>query len=128
MSDLDWLGQDGGKLAMAFAAGCVATFGFMTAIGHFLWKLIGGHRQDRIDELKATVEKQKVDHARELAEERQACALQIAALTSRIQQLETIFTMHTGIQIAHIVPAVSPAPAGMAALAMQLDAAPDSAD
>ncbi len=100
MNDLDWLGQDGGKLAMAFAAGCVATFGFMSAVGGFLWKMIGGHRKDRITELE-----------KELANERAHCASQIQLLTARIQQLEAIFTMHTGIRVAvaeltdtHMVP------------------------
>lgn len=101
MNDLDWLGQDGGKLAMAFAAGCVATFGFMSAVGGFLWKMIGGHRKDRITELEKA-----------LSDERTNCAAQITALTARIQQLEAIFTMHTGIRVAvaeltdtHMIPA-----------------------
>lgn len=88
MSNLDWFGQDGGKLAMAFAAGCVATFGFMSAVGSFIWKMIGGHRKDRITELEAA-----------LADERANCHEQLTALNARIQQLETLFTMHTGIQI-----------------------------
>jgi hypothetical protein len=88
MADLDWLGQEGGKLAMAFAAGCVATFGFMSAVGGFMWKMIGGHRKDRITELETA-----------LAEERANCHEQLTALNARIQHLEALFTMHTGIQI-----------------------------
>lgn len=103
MNDLDLLGQDGGKLAMAFAAGCVATFGFMSAVGSFIWKMIGGHRKDRITELEKA-----------LVEERSNCHEQLTALNSRIQQLETLFTMHTGIQIglagAQLLPAVAGSP------------------
>lgn len=88
MSNLDWLGQDGGKLALAFAAGCVATFGFMSAVGGFIWKMIGGQRKDRITELETA-----------LADEKASCHQQIIALNARIQQLETLFTMHTGVQI-----------------------------
>lgn len=101
MNDLDWLGQDGGRIALAFAAGCVATFGFMSAVGGFMWKMIGGHRKDRISELEDALKHERVH-----------CAEQIQHLTARIQQLEAIFTMHTGIHVAVAeMAAVLPQPA-----------------
>lgn len=77
----DYFGADGGKLAMAFASGCVATFAFMAAIGGFIWKLVG---KDRIEELAA-----------QLAEERRRCAEMEQRLVTRIEQLETILLFET---------------------------------
>jgi hypothetical protein len=96
MNQLDYLGAEGGRLALAFAAGCVATFAFMTAIGSFFWKLLGGHRKDRITDLE-----------NDLAAERENCRLELSRQSDRIQQLETLFTLHTGIRIAehHLAPA-----------------------
>lgn len=96
MNDLDWLGQDGGKLAMAFAAGCVATFGFMMAIGAFLWKMIGGHRKDRISDLENAIKM-----------ERESCAQQLQHMSDRITQLETLYTVHTGMKMASLPGAIS---------------------
>lgn len=96
MSDIEWLGQHGGKLALAFAAGCIATFGFMMAVGSFLWKIIGGHRKDRISELEGSLET-----------ERQNCASQLQHMADRICQLETLFTMRTGIKMAQPAPATA---------------------
>lgn len=79
MSNLDFVGSDGGRLAMAFAAGCIATFSFILAIGGFIWKTIGGERKDRIAELKVDLDK-----------ERQACREMEVRLVKRIEQLETI--------------------------------------
>lgn len=90
MGDLNFLGADGGRLSLAFATGCVATFGFMSMVGGFIWKIIGGHRKDRITELETA-----------LAEEKKNCHDQMALLTGRITQLETIVTMHTGFQMGH---------------------------
>lgn len=125
MNDLDWLGQDGGRLALAFAAGCVATFGFMSAVGSFLWKMIGGQRKDRITELEAALAAERTARETELSEERQHCAQQLQLLSNRIQQLETMFTMHTGIKMAL---ATVPEPATLSALGHVHDVEPDKAD
>ena len=77
--DTDFLGADGGRLAMAFAAGCVATFTFVTGIGAFIWNLVGKTRQDQIERLSADL---KAEQAR--------CAEMEARLVARIEQLETI--------------------------------------
>jgi len=79
MSDLEYLGPDGGRLAIAFAAGCFACFTFLSTVGGFIWKLVGKTRVDRIAELEAS-----------LAEERQHCRAMEARLVDRIQSLETI--------------------------------------
>lgn len=82
--DMDFLGPDGGKLAMAFASGCVATFAFVLAIGGFIWRIIGGVREERVKEL-----------AKDLEAEKQRCAQMEARLVDRIQQLETILLFET---------------------------------
>lgn len=91
----DFLGADGGRLAMAFAAGCVATFTFVSGIGAFIWKFVGQTKQDRIDEISAA-----------LKNEQDRCAEMEKRLVSRIEQLETILlfeavgNVRQGAQIA----------------------------
>jgi hypothetical protein len=75
----DFLGADGGRLALAFASGCVATFGFVSLLGGFFWKIMGKTRQDRIDQLEAA-----------LKDEQARCSEMEKRLVGRIEQLETI--------------------------------------
>lgn len=84
MSNVDLLGVDGGRLAMAFASGCIATFAFMAGVGGFIWKLIGKTREDRISDLE-----------KDLADEKQRCNAMETRLTDRIAQLETILLFET---------------------------------
>lgn len=85
MDDLNLLGADGGRLAAAFSAGCVATAAFMSGIGTFIWKAVGGQRQDRIAEL-----------AKDLATERANCREMEQRLIRRIEQLEMMWNVETG--------------------------------
>lgn len=80
----DYLGVDGGRLAMAFASGCVATFAFTAAIGGFIWQLIGKSREYRIKDLRA-----------DLVAEKERCAEMERRLVDRIQQLETLLIFET---------------------------------
>ncbi|QGP79993.1 hypothetical protein [Sphingobium sp. CAP-1] len=87
---LDYSGADGGRLAMAFGAGCVACFGFCCLVGKLLWdRLTGANRDvvtakdDTIAELKKTIEKNEA-----------RCAETIVALSTRVQQLETLLLLH----------------------------------
>lgn len=66
---IDWLGADGGKLAAAFGAGCVATWGFIQMI------LIGPLKK-QLAELKADC-KERDDRS-----------------AQRIGQLETLLLLH----------------------------------
>lgn len=75
----DFLGADGGRLALAFASGCVATFSFVSVLGGFFWKIMGKTRQDRIDQLE-----------KDLKDEQARCADMEKRLVGRIEQLETI--------------------------------------
>jgi hypothetical protein len=75
----DYLGAEGGRLAVAFATGCIGTFAFMAATGRFIWGIIGKTREDRITEL-----------SNELAEERRRCNEMEIRLNDRISQLETV--------------------------------------
>lgn len=77
--DTDFLGADGGRLALAFASGCVAAFGFLSMLGGFFWKVMGKARQDRIDQLEI-----------DLKSEQARCAEMEKRLVGRIEQLETI--------------------------------------
>ena len=76
---VDFLGEDGGSLAMAFAAGCAATFTFCTSIGAFIWKFAGNVRKDRVTELEEAL---KAESAR--------CAEMERRLVDRVQQLESV--------------------------------------
>lgn len=55
MSDVEYLGPDGGRLALAFAAGCLACFTFLSMVGGFIWKLVGKTRVDRIQALETII-------------------------------------------------------------------------
>src|SRR3546814_19568503 len=68
--DIDFLGVEGGRLAMAFAAGCAATWAFLRTT--FTAQL-----RTRITELEGMV-----------AAERKRCAAMETRLVQRIQQLE----------------------------------------
>lgn len=124
MNDLDWLGAEGGRLSGAFAAGCIATFGFMSAIGAFLWRMIGNQRKDRITELEKDLAAEKAARTTAIEDERKHCAEQMTLMSTRIAQLEALFTMHTGIAVAVDQMLNRPAPA----LAAPIDGAPDSAE
>jgi len=89
MSDVEYLGPDGGRLALAFAAGCLACFTFLSMVGGFIWKLVGKTRVDRIAELEEA-----------LKEERAHCRAMEARLVDRIQALETIILFERAGQIA----------------------------
>lgn len=80
MTHVDFLGPHGGEMAMAFAAGCVATWVFMKVIYDI-----------RITELKASIETQRLqcEADRRMGEKNEAL------LWDRIKQLETIL-MTTG--------------------------------
>jgi hypothetical protein len=81
MNDVDLLGADGGRLAMAFASGCVATFAFMATVGNFMWKVVG---KSRITELEKA-----------LADEKLRCSEMETRLGDRIAQLETVLLFET---------------------------------
>ena len=73
----DYLGPDGGRLGLAFAAGCIAAFGFLSLIGKFIWSMIGKAKDDEITRLKA-----------EMEADRKRCTEMEVRLVTRIQQLE----------------------------------------
>lgn len=77
MPQIDYLGAEGGQLAMAFAAGCIATFTFLTLVGRWLWTFIGRAKDDEITRIKAIME-----------DDRDRCAAMEARLVQRVQTLE----------------------------------------
>lgn len=88
MSDIDLLGEDGGRLALAFAAGCVATFTFMMMIGKWLWGLIGKTKDNEVAQIKAVKDAEitRLEHTME--ENERKCAEMETRLIQRIQTLE----------------------------------------
>jgi hypothetical protein len=52
-AELDYLGPQGGLMALAFAAGCVACFSFCAIVGRFIWAAIGRVKDDEIALIKA---------------------------------------------------------------------------
>src|SRR3546814_4356315 len=82
--DIDFLGVEGGRLAMAFAAGCAATWAFLRTT--FTAPL-----RTRITELEGMV-----------AAERKRCEAMETRLVQRIQQLEALLlTMSPGRSEEH---------------------------
>ena len=69
VSGIDWLGADGGSLAAAFGAGCVATWGFIQAV-------LVGPLKKQMSDLKEECEKRDDPQAQ------------------RINQLETLLLLH----------------------------------
>lgn len=94
--DLDYTGPQGGLLALAFAAGCVACFAFCALIGKFLWGVLGKAKDDEIARLKTSAEEDR-QHCREMEER----------LVARIQNLEGALVMgvpgHMRAQIQGII-------------------------
>lgn len=80
---LDYTGEQGGLLSMAFAAGCLAASAFWGVIGRFMWSVLGKAKDDRIEQLEATI-----------AENEARCAETAAAQSLRVQQLETLLLLH----------------------------------
>lgn len=69
---IDYTGEHGGQLAMAFAAGCLACSVFWGGVGKFMWSILGKAKDDQIAHQKQTIED----------------------LTDRIKQLETLLLLH----------------------------------
>ncbi|WP_343518085.1 hypothetical protein [Sphingomonas sp.] len=80
--DLDYTGPQGGLLALAFAAGCVACFAFCALIGKFLWGVLEKAKDNEIACLKASAEEDR-QHCREMEER----------LNARIASLEGALLM-----------------------------------
>lgn len=76
MNELDWLGHDGGRLAAAFAAGCVATWGFLRTI-------VTGSLKARVKELERCRE-----------EDNERCDRDLERANKRINDLELMLFMH----------------------------------
>lgn len=77
MGDIDWMGAEGGRLAVAFAAGCTACFVFCVGIGRLLWGVLGKAKDDQITRLTA-----------DMAADRIQCSEMETRMVARIQQLE----------------------------------------
>ena len=96
-AELDYLGPQGGLMALAFAAGCVACFSFCALVGRFIWAAIGRVKDDEIALIKA-----------EADADRDRCAAMEVRLVQRIQQLEgIILTIAPGSMRQQIQAAIS---------------------
>lgn len=80
MSELDYFGPDGGRLAMAFGTGWAACFAIMIALGGFVWRFFG----------KARIEQLEKDRAADNAK----CAADLQRERERINDLELLLFMH----------------------------------
>lgn len=80
MNALDYTGQHGGLLALAFASGCVFASGVMMAVGRFIWRTF---LEKRVKDLEA-----------QLLDERKECDRRISHLEAEISQLRTLLLMH----------------------------------
>lgn len=82
----DYMGPLGGKLALAFAAGCSLTFLFCVGLGRWLMGQLVKAKDDQMALLIKRIEHLEQDRA----EEREDHARQIAALNDRIRVLEAL--------------------------------------
>lgn len=80
---IDYTGQHGGLLAMAFAAGVTFATSILLLVAKFMWKTIGGVKDAEIASLKALMTMNE-----KRCEERDTQA------QTRILQLETMLWMH----------------------------------
>lgn len=87
MPPIDYMGPQGGALAMAFAAGAVSASGLLSALGALFWRLFG---DKRIKALESEIEALKNSHKESLAAERHRCDEEIDQLRTQIVQLQTI--------------------------------------
>jgi hypothetical protein len=91
MAHIDYLGAQGGALALAFAQGCVVTTTALLGAGWFLWKLLFN---PRLKELNERLEGERIMARDAMREERDQCSRQIEQLRDRIVQLETMLSLH----------------------------------
>lgn len=83
---MDLMGEDGGKLAAAFAAGCVATAGFFVTIGLWLRDFLAKGHDAEVATLKAQITQIVADRK----EDNDRCAEMETRLIARIQNLEGV--------------------------------------
>ena len=102
MPPIDYMGPQGGALAMAFAAGAVSASGLLSGIGALFWRLFG---DKRIKALEADIIALKADHAQSLAAERHRCDEEIDQLRTQITQLQTILIANGSPGLRHAVQA-----------------------
>lgn len=98
MPPIDYMGPQGGMLAMAFAAGAVATAGLFSGIGALFWRLFGDKRIKALEadivsmkaEQTRSMEAIKAEHIKSLIAERHRCDEEIDQLRTQVTQLQTI--------------------------------------
>lgn len=87
MPPIDFVGPQGGMLAVSFAAGCIFTAALFAWFGQWFWKRFGDARIVALDE---TIKALGAEHKREIETERLRCDREIEQLRDRILQLETL--------------------------------------
>ena len=98
MPPIDYMGPQGGMLAMAFAAGAMAAAGFLSGIGALFWRIFGDKRIKALEadivsmraEQARSIEAIKVEHTKSLMAERHRCDEEIDQLRMQVTQLQTI--------------------------------------
>lgn len=84
---LDYTGQHGGLLAMAFAAGVTFATSVLLFVGRFIWKQF---LDKQVSDLRLTITKLET----ELRSREDDCERRLSASAARISQLETILLLH----------------------------------
>lgn len=101
MPPIDYMGPQGGALAMAFGTGVVFASGVWSGTVALLWRLFGDKRikalETDIVTLKADHERamtaMAANHAATIAAERHRCDEEIDQLRTQITQMQTIQTV-----------------------------------
>lgn len=96
---MDFMGDDGGKLASAFGAGWVAATTFTTAIGLWLRNFLTKGHAAEVEMLKSQIEGIKD----ELRDERRRCDTMESRLVQRINQLEGILIIHGNPRVSTVL-------------------------
>lgn len=90
-ADLDYTGQHGGLLAMAFAGGAIAATAFWMTVAGFIWRVF---IEKRISALETQLKDERAQAAAERAAEAAECEQRVDGLKNRIIQLETMLMLH----------------------------------
>lgn len=87
MPPIDYMGPQGGALAMAFAAGALSASGLLSGLGGLFWRMFG---DKRIKALETELTNLKAAHAADRAEERRRCDHEIDEIRQQLTMFQTI--------------------------------------
>lgn len=101
---MDFTGQFGGLIASAFIGAWATATAFWFGVGAIIWKLFFN---PRLKALEDQLTGERVKFKEDMAAERVDCDRQLAAMSNRINQLETLLLLHGPQQLRQAMQAVA---------------------